>query len=260
MSGTIIGILGCGNIAKIIVKAVIEGRLDVEIGALYDLQTGRAKRLAKAYGKAVHTESFEEFMAADTTMVVEAASIEAIEEFGEEIVAAGKDLVVLSVGALMKKSVRRGLERAAKKAGARVIIPSGAIGGLDLLKAAAVEGIDEIVLTTIKNPRSLPGKGPGRRKVVFEGDVEDAVRLFPKNINVAAALAIASESKLKVMIVSDPTAETNRHEVLARGAFGEMRLVVSNVPSPDNPKTSYLAALSVIRAIQGVEGSLVIGT
>jgi len=85
------------------------------------------------------------------------------------------------------------------------------------------------------------------------------VRLFPKNINVAASVAIASGVNVAVRIVADPNAETNTHEIAARGAFGEMKILVSNVPSPDNPKTSYLAALSVIRSIQGMDEVLSLG-
>jgi predicted dinucleotide-utilizing enzyme len=117
-----------------------------------------------------------------------------------------------------------------------------------------------VILTTTKNPKSLSmEEKPQGRTVVFEGDANQAVKLFPRNINVGAAIALAADADLKVKIVADPAVTTNTHELEARGAFGALMLRVSNVPSPDNPRTSYLAALSVIRAIRGMGESLVIG-
>lgn len=253
--------LGCGNVGSLIVEAVREGILDAEIGALFDLDQQKARELAGLCGNpSLAITSFKGFLAEGLDLVVEAASIEAVEQHAEEILASGKDLVVLSVGALIDRRVRNRLARVAAENGSKLIIPSGAVGGLDLLKAAAIEGIEEIELTTTKNPESLPGEGPDERRKIFDGSAMEALELFPRNINVAAALAIAADADLRVRIISDPGAERNRHEVRARGAFGDMTLVVSNVPSPKNPKTSYLAALSVIRTIQGVDQPLVIGT
>ncbi len=259
---TNIGLLGCGNIGTTIIQAVKEGRLDVKIGALYDVDYDSARRLAEQLGRPdLCKKSFDSFISADMDLVIEAASVKAVRDHAERIVASGRSLIVLSVGGLIDPNFRGKLVDASKASGSKIIVPSGAIGGLDLLKAGRVAGIDEVILTTTKNPKSLPeGDSITQRTVVFEGNVEEAVRLFPKNINVAAAVSIASGVNPRVRIVADPAAGTNTHEVEARGAFGNMRLIVSNVPSPGNPKTSYLAALSVIRTIQGFGESLVVGT
>lgn len=88
--------------------------------------------------------------------------------------------------------------------------------------------------------------------VVFEGPADEAARLFPKNINVCAITSIAAGKTARVRIIADPKATRNTHEVTARGAFGEITAKTSNVPSPSNPKTSYLAALSVIAALKKI--------
>jgi len=253
-------LLGCGNVGTFITRAVMQGQLEVEIGALYDADRRRAEALAGALGQPdLCKKTFEEFIAAPTDLIVEAASIEAVRAYAERILSAGKNLVVLSVGALLDEGFRRRLVSLAKANRLRIVVPSGAIGGLDLLKAAAVKGLDSVVLTTTKNPSSLEAGKITRKTIIFEGDAQEAVRLFPKNINVAAAVAIASGTNVKVRMVADPDARLNTHEVVARGAFGEMKIAVSNVPSPDNPKTSYLAALSVIRSIQGMGEALSLG-
>lgn len=236
--------------------------MDVEMEAFFDIQHDRARHLAEMAGRpGAEKKTFDEFLSAPTDLVIEAASADAVRSYAEKVVSSGKDLIVLSVGALIDGGFRKRLVAASKASRSRVILPSGAIGGLDVLKAASVAGLEEVVLTTTKNPRSLPdGGGIRGRTLLFDGDAEEAVKRFPKNINVAASVALASKAKVGVKIIADPEVATNTHEVRAKGAFGEMMLKVSNVPSPDNPKTSYLAALSVIRTIQGVGDSLLVGT
>jgi aspartate dehydrogenase len=255
-------VIGCGNIGTILARAVKDGRLGVEIGAIYDIRSANSEKLARILGSPeVCKRDFGEFVSADLDLVVEAASISAVRDYGKAVLSKGRDLLVLSVGALLDDELRESMLVVARKTGCRIIVPSGAIGGLDLLKSASVGDIQEVVLTTTKNPASLDEVGDlGKRKVVFEGNADEAIEQFPKNINVAAAISLASGAKLRVRIVADPRVSTNTHEIKAKGAFGEMVLRVSNVPSPDNPKTSYLAALSVIRTIQGLGEALVIGT
>jgi len=245
----------------IIAHAIRDGSLDATIGSLYDIDASRGLALAEAIGNQdAFKPDFEEFIESEMDLVIETASIEAVKEHGEDVLHSGRDLIILSVGALLDEDFRHRLEETAKTHGSKVIIPSGAIGGMDILKAASITGIEEITLTTTKNPRSLEDVDLDHKTVVFEGSAREAVRKFPRNINVAAALALASEADLKVKILSDPEATTNTHEIFAKGKFGEMSLRVSNVPSPDNPKTSYLAALSVIRTIMEHEDRMIIGT
>jgi aspartate dehydrogenase len=131
---------------------------------------------------------------------------------------------------------------------------------LDGIKSARIGGIDEVVLTTTKPPKGL-GMDVGKKTIVFEGPAAEAVKKFPKNVNVAATLSLVGMGfeKTKVRIIADPEVERNQHEIYAKGDFGELRARVKNVPSPMNPKTSYLAALSAISAIKKFGESVVIG-
>ncbi len=254
--------LGCGNVGTVIAKAVRDGKLESEIGALYDQEEERALTLAKLLdGKNLAKKSFDRFLDADMELVVESASPEAVRAHGKVIVDSGRDMIVLSVGALMDKELREEILDRAKVAGARIYAPSGAIGGLDALRSASVVGFERVVLTTTKNPRSIQGNTDIHdRTVIYEGHASDAVRRFPKNINVAAAVALASGTDPEVRLVADPEVDTNIHHVQATGGFGSLDFTVSNLPSPDNPKTSYLAALSVIRTIEARGEILSLGT
>jgi len=259
--GTIIGLIGCGNVGSLVAKAVREGKIRASIGALFDSKVDRSKLLAHRLGDpSLAKESFDEFMKSEVQLVVEAASVDAVKQYSERVLRSGKDLMVLSVGALLDDGLRARLVSLASEHGCKIIVPSGAIGGLDVLKAGSLGGIESITLTTAKNPASLGMEETSERRLVFEGSVERAVELYPRNINVAAALAIASGVRPHVRIFVDPKIRTNVHEVEVKGAFGEAKFFISNLPSPDNPRTSYLAALSVMRAIQGIEESIVIGT
>jgi aspartate dehydrogenase len=245
-----------------IAHAVADGRLKVEIAALFDQDPSRSRDLANLLDNpSLSKTDFESFITTDLDLVVEAASPEAVVVYAERVVGAGRDLVVLSVGALLDRGLRERVVEAAEREGVRLFIPSGAIGGLDALKGASFAGFQSVILTTTKNPRSLPeGKGVKSRTVIYEGDAEDAVLKFPKNINVAAAIALATGTNPEVRIVADPDVERIQHKVEARGSFGRMTFTVENLPSPDNPKTSYLAALSVIKTIQSRNESISIGT
>jgi len=129
-------------------------------------------------------------------------------------------------------------------------VPSGAIGGLDALSSASLAGIDEVLLTTRKSPAILDLDNR-EEKLVYEGSAGEAVRRFPREMNVAATLALAVGSeKVKVKVVSDPRVNKNVHEVIVKWRHGDMFLKFSNDPHPSNPKTSALAAWSAIRLLK----------
>ena len=134
----------------------------------------------------------------------------------------------------------------------RVHIPSGAIGGLDALSSAALAGIDEVVLTSRKNPTAL-GTDNKDEKVVYDGFAEEAAKLFPTEMNVAATLALTVKpTKVKVQVVSDPSVKRNTHEIQVKWRLGEMFLRFANDPHPENSHTSALAAWSAIKLLQSL--------
>ena len=168
------------------------------------------------------------------------------------------DALVMSVGSLGDRKLLRALERAAQKSGKKIIVPSGAIGGLDAIRSA--KPVLRSVLLESRKPPAGFGRSDSRAVVLFEGSAGEACRKFPKNINVSATLSLAGLGfeKTRVRIISDPEARRNEHTITAKGDFGEMKLQFSNLPMTENPRTSMLAALAALRAIRERKETLVI--
>ncbi|VVB66677.1 putative L-aspartate dehydrogenase [Candidatus Gugararchaeum adminiculabundum] len=193
----------------------------------------------------------------DVDLVVEAASQSAVPSLVK--ILEKTSIMIMSVGALGDDALLERLMSTAKKHGTKIYIPSGAIGGLDAIKSVR-DHLDDITLETIKNPSSL-GRTDTKRTIIFEGSARKAVEVFPQNVNVAMTLSLCGlgPDKTRVVIISDPSVHRNRHIIKARGDMGEFEFTVKNVPSPDNPKTSALAALSALRVIKERDAVLRIG-
>ena len=266
-----IALIGCGAIGTVIAKSINDGTVPAELVVVMDRVAGAAESLAAMLDtKPKIASSLEELVKSDAQLVVEAASQEAVRECAESILASGKDLVVMSVGALLDNELRRRVTDVARRTRTRVYVPSGAIGGIDAIGALLLVGIDGIILTVRKNPESLSAylndhgidpRSVKQPRTLYEGDVRTAVRLFPANVNVAATLALASDSDVKVKVVADPSLKRNVHEIEVFSHPSNLKLRFDNLPHPDNPKTSYLAALSVARLLRRIAGEeLQVGT
>jgi aspartate dehydrogenase len=146
----------------------------------------------------------------------------------------------------------------------KILIPSGAIAGLDSIRSVK-KYLNILTIVTTKNPKSLIGAPYFKSSkirideilketVLFEGNAVDAIELFPANVNVAVSVALAGIGlvKTQVKIVADPTLSVNKHEIVGEGTFGKIQIVVQNIPSPSNPRTSYLASLSAIECLRGL--------
>jgi aspartate dehydrogenase len=236
-----VGIIGCGAIGTLIAKAVDRSIVKCDELILYDSLSERAGKL----GRVLHTSvtiasSLDEMIRLKPAVIVEAASQQAARDYIGKIVTANIDLIVMSVGALLELDVKRD----------RIHVPSGAIGGLDALSSAKLAGIEEIILTTRKSPKILELDNR-EEKLVYEGNAEEAVRRFPREMNVAATLALTVPSeKVKVRVISDPNVRRNVHEVKVKWTGGNMFMRFENEPHPDNPKTSALAAWSAIKLLK----------
>ena len=257
-----LGIFGCGNIARYVAAHLGAGRPDAAASALgitavYDRHADRRAALAARAG-ARECASIAGLLAEDVDLVVETASVAGAREHALTVLEAGKDLVILSAGALMDAALRSRLEAAASRTGRRIYLPSGAVAGLDLMRAGRGVGFSRLLLRTTKPPAGLDAE-VSERTCLFRGPAEECVRLFPRNINVAASLSIASGAALDVEIWADPQASYNTHEVIAEGDFGSADLRLVNHPSPDNPRTSYLAALSLIALLTNLDSPLQVG-
>ncbi|MCP1716041.1 aspartate dehydrogenase [Methanocalculus alkaliphilus] len=249
-----VGLLGCGNIGHIIAKH----QKSFSITAVYDQIEARADELAAASDAHAYTD-FTTFLSADFDIVVEAASVAAAQEYGEAILRSGRDFVVMSVGALSDTDFRERLVRRAKEMGRKIYVPSGAVMGLDNIKVGQISAIDTFLLRTTKSPASLSIRADAPT-MIFSGKAHECIRDYPKNVNVSEALTLAAGHEVDVELWVDPKADRNIHEIFIEGEFGDAYIRVRNIPSPDNPATSYLAALSILTLLENLDNPLVIGT
>ena len=236
-----VGLIGCGAIGTVLAEA-IERRLVVcDELVVYDVEASKTQKLKSALNFPVTiVENVDQLLASKPKVIVEAASQQAAKDYVPKIVSSGTELIVMSTGALLDLNVDL----------SRVHVPPGAIGGLDALSSAALAGIDEVNLTSRKNPKAL-GKDNKEEQTVYEGYAQEAAMLFPREMNVAATLALTVKpAKVKVQVISDPAVKRNTHEIHVKWRFGEMFLRFANDPHPDNPHTSALAAWSAIKLLQ----------
>jgi aspartate dehydrogenase len=275
-----VAIFGCGTIGREIAIAVDSGEVNnASIVTLVDSVVHLADTLRSHlqnsnpstftdFSKFIYSSSFK-----DVDIIVEAASQDAVNSFGKKIVEAGKSLMIMSVGALGDPSLLSEMLDIAYQNGSHIYVPTGAIAGIDAIRSVK-HLLDSVVLTTTKNPIALAG-APffnltkinvyeiTEKTVIYDGNAADAVKKFPANINVAAILSLAGIGikRTKVKIIADPYTDVNQHEITATGKFGEMTVIVRNKPSPNNPKTSFLAVLSAIECLRSIcDDSIRIGT
>jgi aspartate dehydrogenase len=254
-----VALLGCGAIGSEVAKAIDEGKAGpVKLLWVFDRHKDKAEelsRLLKSRPK-VAREMEEILSDKEVQLVIEAASQEAVREYGEGILASGKDLLILSTGALMDHQLFAKLLKA-KKSGRRIYIPSGAILGLDALKACELAGVEEVELTTRK-PSSSLGEPPG---LLFEGSVREAIKRFPRAINIAATLAlVVGEEKVRVRILSDASVKRTTHELRIRSKISDIFCRVESTPFEQNPLSSKITAHSVVRLLRDLTEPVKIGT
>lgn len=270
-----IGLLGCGAIGTQIALAIDSGEVPAVLTHVYDSSPGASDALAsRLHSKPEVVANAHLLSSGPLDMVVEAASQDAVRDVALSVLQNRRDLMVMSAGALLDESVYDVLHDACKDYNRRIYLPSGAVAGLDAIRAVADE-LESLSITTTKHPRALRGARffetsnidldgiTGQPVTIFEGTAGEAVGLFPANINVAALLSLAGigSRETRVVIVADPSAERNTHRVVAEGGFGRMTVVTENLPDPDNPKTSRLATLSAIQALVGYcTGGIRVGT
>ncbi len=265
-----VGIIGCGTIGSEIARAC-QGILKdkVDLFAICDIDKDKAAGLKKALKNNLKILELDALIRA-ADLIVEAASAKISADILKKAIERSRDILIMSVGGLLGNEE---LLESAEKKGIKVYIPSGAICGLDGLKAAAVGRIDSVTITTRKPPKGLEGApyivenkidldAVGRETVIFEGSAKEAVKGFPQNVNVSATLSLAGigADRTRVLIVTAPDYTKNVHEVEIKGSFGVIRTRTENVPSKTNPKTSELAILSAIATLEGITRSVRRGT
>lgn len=261
-----VGIIGYGAMGAVLRSTLEAGGAEVVavLGRMPSLERVRAALPPTV----IVTDDLATLVGARPDVVVECAGHEGLRQHGPRIIAAGFDLVVASVGALADAPTEAALREAAS-GGGRLIVPAGALAGLDALSAARRAGLEEVRYVSRKAPRAWRGTkaeslvdldGVREPTVFFEGPAREAALAFPQNANVVAAAALAGLGfdATRVALTADPTTSGNRHLLEARGAFGELSVSVLARTLPENPKTSMLAPLSLARAVLNLRDRVVV--
>jgi aspartate dehydrogenase len=270
MSALRVGLIGCGGIAQALLAALrAEGaqeRIRL-VGALARPGRGGAARAALDGVDVV--ETLEDLLARRPGIVAEVAGQAAVAIYGEAVLRQGIDFLPISIGALAEPALYGRLKTAAAEGNAQMVLAAGAIGGIDAIAAMRVGGLQSVRYRSVKPPvawRGSPAEQTAdldrltERTVLYRGSAGEAALRFPQNANVAATLALAGLGfdATEVELVADPAAPGNVHEIEAESAAGSITIRLQGKPSPQNPKTSALTALSIARALINAQARIVI--
>lgn len=268
-----IGVIGCGFIGGQICRAIDSEAVDAEIFALYDSSEKKALELAASLKRCKPVFMKIEELLSNVDFVVESASQSAVRSIVPQALEAMCDVMILSVGALVDEELRENIFSLAKQNKCKLYFPSGAVAGIDGINSASSAEISSVTLTTRKPPSGLAGaphiaalgielEKIEKETLLFEGPASEAVKAFPANVNVAATISLAGIGfeRTKVRVIADPAISRNIHEITVEGEFGKFFTRVENLPSPSNPRTSYLAALSAISTLKKILNPIQIGT
>ena len=265
-----VGIAGLGAVGFEVARRIDGGGVDgLALAAVSARDQGRARERTAGFRTPVDVVAAGE-LAARADVVVECAPAAVFREIAEPVVRAGRILVAISAGALLDHA---DLVETARATGARIVVPSGAVMGLDAVRAAAESGIGSVAMITRKPPGGLAGApwlaehgidldGLDAPLKVFEGSALEGARGFPANVNVAAALGLAGigPERTRLEIWADPGVTRNTHEIRLEAETVRFQLRIENVPSPENPRTGRSVAPSVIAALRRFVAPLVVGT
>lgn len=245
-----IGVAGCGALGTIVCNALQDGIEGYDFVAVSDVQDTSFN---------VPNVSFDE-LAEQCDMVVECLPPAIVPDLAKAVLKRNKSLVMISACAML---LHPEIKEMAENSKGRLLIPSGAIAGLDAISALKIAGIDSATISTTKPPQGLKGapyvsennidlEGLSDPKMIFRGNAYEAAKAFPANVNVAATLSIAGigPDKTMVEVWADPNASGNKHEIIVTGGSSTIRSAVENLPDPTNPKSSMLAGYSVVSALK----------
>lgn len=263
-----VGIAGLGAIGRVLVRRLADGVAGLELACVAVRDAGKAKAWLDEQGIACPIVTLAD-LPAHADLAVECAPAALLEQICRPMLEAGKQVMVLSCGALLP---RPELIDLAKAHGGRIIVPTGALIGLDAVAAAAEGTIHSVRMTTRKPPNGLAGapylvannisvEGLNEAKRVFSGTAREAAAGFPANVNVAAALSLAGVGPDRTMIDiwADPAVTRNCHTIEVDADSAHFTMSIENVPS-ENPKTGRIVALSVLAALRKLTAPLAVGT
>jgi len=259
-------LLGGGTIARLVLEHLKRGELPgVEVAAIVGRSGGsRGAQLGREFD-VPFVVGVAPALQMKPDVVLEAASHDAVRAHLVPMLERGLSVIVLSAGALGDDALRTAAESAAARSGGLLYVPSGGIGGLDALKGACAAGVDAVSIRVAKPPAAWKGipfvaglgvdlDGLRAPQVLFSGPAQEGVPHFPQNVNIAAVLSLAGIGfdRTRLEVVADPGLTFNTHTIAVHGRTGRFQVVLENVPSPENPKTAWLACYSALAAVQAL--------
>ncbi|MCL4765317.1 MAG: aspartate dehydrogenase [Hyphomicrobiaceae bacterium] len=270
MKPTTLAIAGLGAIGLEVARRVDAGEIDgLALTAVAARDTAKAQRSLAAFRCAPRLVPLEG-LAEAADVVVECVPAARFLAAAEPPIRLGRILMPLSVGALLG---HMHLVDLARETGARIVVPSGAILGLDAVRAVAEGNVHSVRLITRKPPAGLDGapllvekgislEGLSGPLLVFSGTAREAAKGFPANLNVSVALSLAGvgPDRTEVEVWADPAVTQNTHTILVRSDSSNLTMTIENTPSAGNPRTGVITALSVVAALRRLTSPLVIGT
>lgn len=264
-----VAIGGFGAIGKVVAERLVRGIDGLTLAAVSARDIPRAEAAMAGFARPVPVLPLGR-LGEEADIVIECAPAVVLRELAEPALANGRTVMVLSCGALLDNF---DLVDLARRQGGRILVPTGALLGLDAVAAAAEGGIFRAHMTTRKPPGGLAGApyleengigvtGLAEPKRVFSGTAREAARGFPANVNVAAALALAGigPERTTIEIWADPTVTRNTHLIEVEAEAARLKMQIENVPSAENPRTGRLTPLSVIAALKKLSSPLAVGT
>lgn len=264
-----VAIGGFGAIGKVVAERLDRGIDGFVLSAVSARDAARAGAAMVGFARNVPVVPLAE-LGGCADIVVECAPARLLRELAEPALGHGRLVMVLSCGALLDNF---DLVDLARRQGGRILVPTGALLGLDAVVAAAEGGISRVHMVTRKPPGGLIGapylvehgidiENLDEPKRVFIGNAREAARGFPANVNVAAALALAGigPERTTIEIWADPAVTRNIHRIEVEADSARLSMQIENVPSAENPKTGRLTPLSVVAALKKLASPLAIGT
>lgn len=264
-----VAIGGFGAIGMAVARKIDEGMQGLRLAAVSARDREAATARMSGFRSPVPVVAASE-LALHGDIVVECAPAAVFPEIAEPALRAGRILMPLSVGQLLAHPE---YEELARQYGGRILVPTGALIGLDAVRAAAEGTIESVAMITRKPPGGLAGApylqqqgisldGLREPLKVFEGSAREGAAGFPANVNVAAALSLAGigPDRTRLEIWADPSVTRNTHTIRVEADSARFEMKIENVPSVDNPRTGMITALSVIATLRGVTAPLRVGT
>ena len=264
-----VGIAGLGTIGTAVARRLVAGMDGLALEAVTSGRREKAGQVLAELGASAAVVSPEE-LARRCDIIVECAPTAAFLSVATPAMEAGRVMVTVSAAALIENMQ---IVEVARAHGGRIIMATGALLGLDAVRAAAKSEIHSVTMITRKPPKSL--KGAPHLDVIgvdvmalteptklFDGSAREGARGFPANVNVAAALALAGigPDRTQLQIWADPTLERNTHTIKVDADSARFELTIENVPSPEKPGTGRITALSMVAALEGLTSTLKVGT